>query len=68
MSETGIQALPSLDTWRESTKNLSDLQYGSDFVQHREHSGGQINHLRYVNYCFSYFYQKKCFVSVKGPS
>ncbi len=43
LSETGIQSLPSLDTWYEVTKNTSDLNLQSDFIQHREHSGGQIN-------------------------
>ncbi len=43
MTETGIQSLPSLDTWYEVTKNTSDLNLHSDFIQHREHSGGQIN-------------------------
>ncbi len=43
LSETGIQSLPSLDTWYEVTKNTSDLHLQSDFIQHREHSGGQIN-------------------------
>ena len=43
LSETGIQSLPSLDAWYEVTKNISDLSLDSDFIQHREHSDGQIN-------------------------
>jgi beta-mannosidase len=45
LSETGIQALPSLDTWYQATQNLSDLQFQSNFVQHREHSGNRLNEL-----------------------
>jgi hypothetical protein len=45
LSETGVQSLPSLDTWYEVTKNTSDLDIDSDFVQYREHSNGQIVNL-----------------------
>ncbi|CAF1213117.1 unnamed protein product [Adineta steineri] len=41
LSESGIQSMPSLDTWFEVTKNVSDLSYNSSFVLHREHSSGQ---------------------------
>jgi beta-mannosidase len=56
LSETGIQALPSLDTWLQTTQNTTDLEYHSAFVDHREHSGGQINRLEYVIRSFSSFY------------
>ena len=39
LSETGVQSLPSLDTWRQATNNLSDLNYWSDFINHRQHAG-----------------------------
>ncbi|CAF1181512.1 unnamed protein product [Rotaria sordida] len=45
MSETGLQSLPSLDSWYQVTHNISDLQYGSAFYQHREHSPNKINDL-----------------------
>ncbi len=48
LSETGIQSLPSLDTWRQATTNTSDLNIQSNFVAHREHSGGQINAMMLV--------------------
>lgn len=42
MTETGLQSLPSLDSWYQVTQNISDLQYGSAFYQHREHSPNKI--------------------------
>lgn len=48
LSETGMQSLPSLATWYEATTNQSDLDLGSDFVRHREHSEGQINGMMFV--------------------
>jgi beta-mannosidase len=44
MSETGVVCLPSLDTWYQVTNNVSDLDFWSDFVQHRQHyPHGQMN-------------------------
>ena len=48
LSETGIQALPSLDTWLQVTQNVSDFQFLSSFVHHREHSLGRLVQMRYV--------------------
>ena len=48
LSETGIQALPSLDTWLQVTQNVSDLQFRSAFVTHREHSVGRLVEAQYV--------------------
>ncbi|CAF0817691.1 unnamed protein product [Adineta ricciae] len=42
LSETGIQSLPSLDTWFETTNNQSELTFNSSFILHREHSENQI--------------------------
>ncbi|CAF1008522.1 unnamed protein product [Rotaria sordida] len=42
LSETGIQSLPSLDTWYETTMNSSDLNFNSSFILHREHSENQL--------------------------
>jgi len=42
LSETGVQALSSLETWYEVTKNQSDLSIESDLIQHRDYSVGQI--------------------------
>lgn len=42
LTETGIQSLPSLDTWSSVITQPSDLSMESDFLLHREHSSGQI--------------------------
>lgn len=42
LSETGIQSLPSLDSWLEVTNNSADLIFASNFTLHREHSGNQL--------------------------
>ena len=49
MSETGVQSAPSLDSWHQVTQNISDLQYGSAFYQHREHSPNKVNDILYVH-------------------
>jgi len=49
MTETGLQSLPSLGSWYQVTDNISDLQYGSAFYQHREHSPNKVNDLLYVD-------------------
>jgi hypothetical protein len=50
LSETGIQSLPSLDTWYETTTNLSDLTFNSSHVLHREHSENQTNAMMFVQF------------------
>ncbi|CAF0879148.1 unnamed protein product [Adineta ricciae] len=42
LSETGIQSLPSLDTWKQATSNPVDFNFNSSFLQHREHSNNQL--------------------------
>lgn len=37
MSETGVVCLPSLDSWYQITTNISDLDFFSDLVVHRQH-------------------------------
>jgi hypothetical protein len=49
LSETGIQSLPSIDTWLEATDNQSDFDMTSDLVRHREHSHGQLDSMMYVH-------------------
>ena len=50
LSETGIQSLPSLDTWLQATNNQSDLTFNSSFILHREHSGNQIAAMMFVEF------------------
>jgi beta-mannosidase len=52
ISETGIQSLPSLETWLELTTNASDLIFDSDFILHREHAGNQMTVMMFVIYLF----------------
>ncbi|CAF0972717.1 unnamed protein product, partial [Adineta steineri] len=47
LSETGIQSLPSLDTWYQATNDTSNLNMNSSFVLHREHSQNQITAMIY---------------------
>jgi beta-mannosidase len=42
LSETGVQSLPSLDTWNQVTNNQSDLDFNSSFILHREHKENQM--------------------------
>ena len=48
LSETGIQSLPSLDTWKQATSNPLDFSFNSSFLQHREHSGNQLTGIMFV--------------------
>ena len=50
LSETGIQASPSLDTWYEVSNVSSDLQYLSGFSIDREHSPHILEELLYVRH------------------
>ncbi|CAF1441164.1 unnamed protein product [Rotaria sordida] len=43
MSETGIQSLPSLDSWFEATRNISNLYFNSSFIQNRERFPNQLD-------------------------
>jgi hypothetical protein len=49
LSETGLQASPSLDSWYQITQNITDLQFQSAFSRHREHSPNKLNDILYVN-------------------
>ena len=48
LSETGIQSLPSVETWDEVTSNVTDLDFDSAFILHREHSENQMTAMRFV--------------------
>ena len=50
LSETGIQSLPSLDTWFQTTNNQSELTFNSSFILHREHSGNQMTAMLFVEF------------------
>jgi hypothetical protein len=48
LSETGIQSLPSFSTWNQTTTNASDFDFDSSFILHREHSGNQMDAMKFV--------------------
>ena len=50
LSESGVQALPSIDTWREITNNLSDFNFNSSFNRYRNHGANQTEVMRLVLY------------------
>jgi hypothetical protein len=52
MSETGVVCLPSLDTWYQITTNLSDLDFWSDLVEHRQHYPNGQRTMMFVTYIF----------------
>lgn len=64
LSETGMNSLPSLDSWRQATDNISDLQYQSRFFEHRKHDL-KVNNLPYVACVVSHAYT--CTVSSQEP-
>jgi beta-mannosidase len=40
LSETGIESMPSLETWQQITNSSEDLSFTSTLVENREHHGG----------------------------
>jgi beta-mannosidase len=43
LSETGVQSMPSLETWQQATNDSEDFNFTSTFVEYRDHHGyGQI--------------------------
>ena len=63
LSETGIQSLPSLDTWLEVTNNSADLAFASNFTLHREHSGNQLQAMMSVISFFRCIFHSLAFYS-----
>ena len=59
-----MNSLPSLDSWRQATDNISDLQYQSRFFEHRKHDL-KVNNLPYVACVVSHAYA--CTISSQGP-
>jgi hypothetical protein len=39
MSETGVESMPSVETWQQITNVTEDLNFTSALVEHREHHG-----------------------------
>jgi hypothetical protein len=55
LSETGMNSLPSLDSWLQVTQNATDLHYQSVFLEHRKHDA-KVNNIPYVNRTFLSLY------------
>jgi beta-mannosidase len=50
LSETGVESMPSLETWQQATNDSEDLNYTSAFVEHREHHGNGQQEMMFVSY------------------
>jgi hypothetical protein len=37
LSETGVQSMPSLETWQQATNSSQDLNFTGAFVKYRDH-------------------------------
>lgn len=37
LSETGVESMPSVETWKQATNSSEDLSFTSAFVENREH-------------------------------
>ena len=48
LSESGVQALPSVETWKEITNNQSDFNFNSSFNRYRNHGENQTEVMRFV--------------------
>jgi hypothetical protein len=54
LSETGVESMPSLQTWKETTNSSEDLNFESQLVENREHHGNGQNQMMFVS---KFFYQ-----------
>ena len=48
LSETGIQSMPSLETWLQATNATDDFNFTSTFVEYRQHHGDGQQQLMFV--------------------
>ncbi len=53
LSETGVESMPSLQTWQEATNNTEDFNFESTLVENREHHGDGQHQMMFV-YKFLY--------------
>ncbi len=53
LSETGVESMPSLQTWEEVTNVSEDLNFDSKLVENREHYGDGQHGMMFVS-IFSY--------------
>jgi hypothetical protein len=49
LSETGVESMPSLETWLQTTNSSEDLNFTSALVQNREHHGNGQQEMMFVS-------------------
>jgi hypothetical protein len=54
LSETGVESMPSLQTWKEATNASEDFTFESKLVENREHHGNGQSQMMFVS---KFFYQ-----------
>lgn len=48
LSETGVESMPSLQTWQEATNATADFNFESALVENRDHHGNGQNEMMFV--------------------
>ena len=49
LSETGVESMPSLQTWQEATNASEDFNFESKLVENREHHGDGQHQMMFVS-------------------
>jgi hypothetical protein len=49
LSETGVESMPSLQTWQQATNLSEDFNFTSKFVEDREHHGNGQQQMMFVS-------------------
>ncbi len=49
LSETGVESMPSLETWQEATNSSEDFNFTSTLVENREHHGNGQQEMMFVS-------------------
>ena len=49
LSETGVQSMPSLETWQQATNVSEDFNFTSAFVEYRDHHGNGQQEMMFVS-------------------
>jgi len=58
LSETGVQSMPSIETWQQATNFSADWNFTSTFVQNRQHHDNGQQEMMFVSKIISavFFY------------
>jgi hypothetical protein len=49
LSETGVESMPSLETWQQATNSREDFNFTSTLVENREHHGNGQQEMMFVS-------------------